>query len=183
MLVKGAPSRWVNTQSAVHQHPKHELLNQDIDNSGIQHPNKEHPKASPTGCDSMKVFSFQNVCIYTELFLNYSGKALPHWGRVTHICVSKITIIGPDNGLSSGRRQAIFWTNDGILLIGPLGTNFSEILIEIYLFSFKKMHLKMSSGNWQPFCLGPNVLTHRRRVIYIYIYIYIHASVKHHWFR
>ena len=30
-----------------------------------------------------------------------------------------------------------------ILLIGPLGTNFSEILIEIYIFSSKKMHLKM----------------------------------------
>ena len=38
-----------------------------------------------------------------------------------------------------------------------LGTNFLEILIEIYIFSFKKMHLKMSSGNWQPFCIGLNV--------------------------
>ena len=55
---------------------------------------------------------------------------LTHWGRVTHICVSKLTIIGSDNGLSLGRRQAIIWTNDGILLIWPLGTNFSEILIE-----------------------------------------------------
>ena len=48
-----------------------------------------------------------------------------------HICVNKLTIIGSDNGLSPGRRQAIIWTNDGILLIGPLGPNFSEILIEI----------------------------------------------------
>ena len=32
---------------------------------------------------------------------------LTHWGRVTHICVSKLTIIGSDNGLSPGRRQAI----------------------------------------------------------------------------
>ena len=46
-----------------------------------------------------------------------------HWGRVTHICVGNLTIIGPDNGLSPGRRQAITWTNAGILLIGPLGTN------------------------------------------------------------
>ena len=83
---------------------------------------------------------------------------LTHWGRVTHICVSKLSIIGSDNGLSPGRRQAIIWTNDGILLIGPLGTNFSEILIKIYIFSFKKMHLKISSGNWQPFCLCLNVL-------------------------
>ena len=56
---------------------------------------------------------------------------LTHWGRVMHICVNKLTIIGSDNGLLPGRRQAIIWTNNGILLTGPLGTNFSEILIEI----------------------------------------------------
>ena len=50
---------------------------------------------------------------------------LIHWGWVTHICVSKQTSIGSDNGLSPGRRQAIIWTNAGILLIGPLRTNFS----------------------------------------------------------
>ena len=83
---------------------------------------------------------------------------LTHWGWVTLICVSKITIIGSDNGLSPGRRQAIIWTSVGILLIGPLGTNFSEILIEIYTFSFKKRHLEMSPGKWQPFCLGRNEL-------------------------
>ena len=84
---------------------------------------------------------------------------LTHWGRVTHICVGKLTIIGSDNGLSPGRRQAIIWTNAGILLNGPLGTNFSEMLIEIHAFSFKKIHLKMSSGKWRPFCLGLNELT------------------------
>ena len=83
---------------------------------------------------------------------------LTHWGRVTHICVGNLYIIGWDNGLSPGRRQAITWTNVGILLIGPLGTNFSEMLIKIHTFSFKKIHLKMSSGKWRPFCLGLNVL-------------------------
>ena len=78
--------------------------------------------------------------------------------RVTHICVSKLTIIGSDNGLSPDRRQAIIWTNAGILLIGPLGTNFSENLIEIHAFVFKKMHLKMSSAICRPSCLGLNVL-------------------------
>ena len=48
-----------------------------------------------------------------------------------HMCVNKLTINGSENGLSPGRRQAIIWTNAGILLIGPLGTNFIEILIEI----------------------------------------------------
>ena len=56
---------------------------------------------------------------------------------MTHICVNKLTIIGSDNGLLPGRRQAIIWTNSGILLIGPLGTNFGE----------------------RPSCLGFNVLT------------------------
>ena len=51
--------------------------------------------------------------------------SLTHWGRVTHICASKLKIIGSDNGLSPGRRQTIIWTNTGILLVGPLGTNFS----------------------------------------------------------
>ena len=83
---------------------------------------------------------------------------LTHWGRMAHICVVELTIIGSHNGLSPGRRQAIIWTNTGILSIRPLGTNFSEILIEIYTFSFKKIHLKMSSGKYRPFCLGLNVL-------------------------
>ena len=97
---------------------------------------------------------------------------LVYWGedkktsklRVTGLCVGnspvigELTIIGSDNGLSPGRRQAIIWTNAGILLIGPLGTDFRENFIGIQTFSFKKMHLKISSGKWRPFCLGLNVL-------------------------
>ena len=83
---------------------------------------------------------------------------LTHWGRVTYICVSNLTTIGSDNGLLPGRRQAIIWTNAGILLIGPSGTNFSEILIEIHTFSIKKMHLKMSSAKRRLFLLGLNEL-------------------------
>ena len=95
---------------------------------------------------------------------------LTHWGRVTHICVSKLTIIGSDNGLSPGRRQAIIWTNAGILLIRTLRTNFSDSLSEIRAFSFKKMHLKMSSGKWRPSCLGLNVLR-------------VQITTFQHWFR
>ena len=57
------------------------------------------------------------------------------------------------------RRQAIIWTNAGLLLIGPIGTIFSEILTEILAFSFKKMHLKVSSAKRGPFCLRLNVLS------------------------
>ena len=88
----------------------------------------------------------------------FSEYWLTHWGWVTHICIGKLTIIASDNGLSPGQCQAIIWTNAGILLIGPLGTKFNEILIEIHTFSFKKMHLKMTSAKWRSFCLGPNVL-------------------------
>ena len=58
----------------------------------------------------------------------------------TNIYVSKIIITGPDNGLSPYWRQPIIWTNAGILLIASLRTDFSEILIEIHIFSFKKTH-------------------------------------------
>ena len=58
-----------------------------------------------------------------------------------HVRVSKLTTIVSDNGLLPALCQANIWTNAGILLTGPLGTNFSEILIEIYTFSVKKMHL------------------------------------------
>ena len=74
------------------------------------------------------------------------------FNRMTHICISNLTIIGSDNVLLPGQHHTIIWTNAGILLIGPLGTNFSEILIRIHKFSFMKMHLKMSSAKWRPFC-------------------------------
>ena len=83
---------------------------------------------------------------------------LTHWDRATHICVGNLTIIASDNGLLSGRRQAIIWTNVGILSIGPLGTNSNEISIEILSFPVKKMRLKVSSAKWRPFYLALNVL-------------------------
>ena len=74
---------------------------------------------------------------------------LSHWGRVTHICVSKLTIIGSDNGLSPGRRQAIIWTNAWILLIGPLGTNFSDILFlhKLVVWTYHNIHVTPNGIN------------------------------------
>ena len=65
----------------------------------------------------------------------------------------------PQPCLSPGRRQAIIWTNAGILLIGPLGTNFSEILVKIIKFSSNKVLSKVSSGKRWPSCLSLNVLS------------------------
>ena len=91
--------------------------------------------------------------IFTEWGLSNNGTilqttlCLTHWGQVTYIRVGKLTIIGSDNSLSPGRCQAILWTNAGILLIGPLGTNFNEIFwSEFKHINLKKMPLKMSSA-------------------------------------
>ena len=75
-----------------------------------------------------------------------------------HICIGNLTIIGWDNGLSPVRHQAIIWTNALSLPIGPLGTNFSQIVFEIQTFSFKKMLLKISSAKWWSLCLCLNVI-------------------------
>ena len=112
-------------------------------------------------------FSLMEICVAWSIISHCSTKryillhrsntlktTFTHLGRVAHICVRKIIIIGSDNGLSPGRRQAIIWTNAGILLIDPIGTNFSEILIEVHTFSYKQTHLKMSSAKWRLFRPG-----------------------------
>ena len=105
--------------------------------------------------DIRKIFNFWSMatCNISDPYTNGFT-----WGRVTHICAGNVTIIGPDNGLSPGRRQAIIWTNAGILLIGLLGTDVSEISIEIIIFSLKKIPLKMSSDKMAAICLGLNEL-------------------------
>ena len=71
---------------------------------------------------------------------------LSHWGRVTHICVGILTIIGSENGLSLGRRQAIIWTIAEKLLIGTTGTTVNEILIEmLYIFIHENVVWKMAA--------------------------------------
>ena len=121
---------------------------------------------------NVKMRGYQNILAMAAV--------LTHWSRVTHICVGKLTIIGSDNGLSPERRQAIIWTDAGILLIGPFSRNFSEILIDIQTISLKKIRLKMSSAKWCSFCLGRNelnVLLHTEGLVgYIYIYLYIYIN-------
>ena len=79
-----------------------------------------------------------------QLLVNLCVSTLIDWGRVTHIFIGNLTIIGSDNCLSPGRRHAIIWTDAGILLIGPPETDFNEILIKNHIFSFKKIYLKLS---------------------------------------
>ena len=109
-----------------------------------------------------------NALLYCHKYIGYGfywpliNNTLTHWGRVTHICVGNLTIFGSDNDLSSGRHQAIILTNARILLIGPLETKCTEILVEIYTFSFKEMHGENS----------PNIL------LYIYMFSSINSMIQ-----
>ena len=69
------------------------------------------------------------VCEQKSVSVHIKYTSLTHWGRLTHICIGKLTIIGSDDGLSPGLCQAVMWTNAGILLIRTSGTNFSDIFI------------------------------------------------------
>ena len=80
--------------------------------------------------------------------------SLTHWGWVMHICISKPTIIGSDNGLSPFRCQAITWTNDDLLSIGLWGTKFKEIFIKIKPFSLKNCISKCHLPKLRPSCRG-----------------------------
>ena len=90
-----------------------------------------------------------------------------------YVSMNRVSI-GSDNGLSPIRRQAIIQTSAGLLLIGPSGTNISELLVKNRTFPFKKMHLKMSSAKWGHFvqgkmsqCIDKIVLAYSFIVIYI----------------
>ena len=101
---------------------------------------------------------------------------------MTHICVGKLNIISSDNGLSPGKRQAIIWTNAGILFIWHLWTNFIEILIRIQIFSFQKctwnVVCEMASILSRPQCDNwPGASDITLRVMGIYGYCY-HSKMQ-----
>ena len=88
----------------------------------------------------------------------YCPCTLTHWGRVTHICIGKLTIIGWDNGLSPGRRQAIYlnqcWNIVNLTLRSKLQWNFnrnSNIFIQ-------ENALENVVSQMVSICLGLNVL-------------------------
>ena len=95
----------------------------------------------------MRIYLQAYACIWFQYHyqmpdqIKLSKLRLTHWGRVTHICVIKLTIIGSDNGLSPGRRQAIIWTNAGILLIRTLGKNSVKSYAKFIHFQWVKILL------------------------------------------
>ena len=84
---------------------------------------------------------------------------LTHWGLVTKYGLIDLVQHRSGNGFLSIWCQAITLTNVHLSTIGPQGTNFNEIWTKVRSFSFKKIHLKMSSAKCLPFCSGLNVLT------------------------
>ena len=136
MLVKGAPDysddARITIWLAEDDEPKHWTLLL----RGPQH--AHHTHSAPRAFGIPKSWWVMGHFVLSLVLQN-----LTHWGRVTHICVGNLT-------------------NAGILLNGPLWTNFIEILIEIPTFPFKKMCLKVSSAKWRPFCPGLNVLINPR---------------------
>ena len=91
---------------------------------------------------------------YTTVILCNARCISTHWGWM--MCQSMNWVsIGSGNGLLPSWHQAITLTNADLLWIRLSGTNFSEILIKIQQL---KMHLKVSSAIWRPFCSGFIVL-------------------------
>ena len=81
---------------------------------------------------------------------------LTHWGRVTHICVSKLTIIGSDNGLSPGRRHYLnqWWNIVNWTLGNKLRWNFNRNWnIFIQENAFENIVWKMASILSWPQCV------------------------------
>ena len=77
-------------------------------------------------------------------------------GRLAHIYVSKKVVIGSDNGILPERRQAINWTNAGILLIGSRNSR-SKTRNKIHQCLHKK-DTKNAICYLQTFCIGLEVL-------------------------
>ena len=76
-----------------------------------------------------------------------------------HLFIGNLTIMGSDNGFLPSQCQAIIWPNDRMLLVGPLGTNFSEILIKILTVSFnafERVVCGMTAILSQPHCVNQN---------------------------
>ena len=108
--------------------------------------------------------------------------SLTHWDMMTHICLGNLTIIGSDKGLSPGRPEAINWTNDGLLLIRPLVTNFSEILIFFLHFHSRKCILRYRLENDSHFISRSQCVNARRSTWRVFCFKSVSCSLEIKWF-
>ena len=77
------------------------------------------------------------------------------------------------------RRQAITWTNVGLLSNGLLGTNISEIWIRIFSFPLKKCIWKCRLPERRPFCAGWDELTSPSRQPPVKVAVGGHSTYRH----
>ena len=74
------------------------------------------------------------------------GSMLTPWTLLSGYASLNWFLTGSDNGLSPVRHKAIIWTYDELLLIGPSGTNVSEVWIEIQQSSYQKTTFHLQNG-------------------------------------
>ena len=78
------------------------------------------------------------------------------WLKYPLICLSRLDCCNRRNSVEAkwilSMTELNSWSQDPLSLY-----RIKFVLINIHTFSFKRMHLKMSSAKWRPFCLGPNV--------------------------
>ena len=85
-----------------------------------------------------------------KFYRQYTFVMLTNWGWVTHICVSKLIIIGSDSGLAPSLYLNQRWN--------IVNSNLkNKLLWNSYIFIHENA-FEMSSGKWRPFCLTLNVL-------------------------
>ena len=79
---------------------------------------------------------------------------LIHLSLVPHICVSELVGIGPDNGFSLDRRQAITRINGQLLSVRYIGTNFRDFFYQSAKLFIQGNASEISFAKWQTFFQG-----------------------------
>ena len=130
-------------------------------------PPLKHPPRAPRNCWQLAYHGLITVdchCFYYGLLL-FSCFPQPQnppavwWLSDAYICVSKLSIIVSDNGLSPGRCQAIIWSSAGILVNWTTGNKLQRNINQnSSIFIHDENAFEMLYGKWRPFCLGLNVL-------------------------
>ena len=109
------------------------------------------------------------------ILLNTIANGTTGCGNIFQFNSSLPSVVYMRQWTGSGLVQVMAWRRTGLLAIGLPGTNFSEIRLGISLFSFNKMHLKVSSatmidifpggdvvnlGCWNHFSFGEQNIDH-----------------------
>ena len=111
----------------------------------------------------MRVIKYYLIyyCPHQSCAFPHSEGLLTHLGRVTHICTSKLNIIGSDNGLSPDRRQCwniVNWTPRN-----KFQWNFNWYsYIFIQENAFENVVWKMATILSRPQCVNPDHIQHHQ---------------------